>query len=52
MEWHRNETLGDEHAWLVDRLGRAGYEIEDVFAQPHLGMLWAFRKKNTLKVTG
>jgi FkbM family methyltransferase len=52
MEWHRNETLGDEHAWLVDRLGRAGYEIEDVFAQPHLGMLWAFRKKNTFKVTG
>lgn len=41
MEWHRNKAIGDEHAWLVDRLGRAGYVVEDIFADPHLGMLWA-----------
>ncbi len=48
MEWHRSERLVDEHAWLVERLGRAGYEIDDVFAQPHLGMLWAHRRADAM----
>jgi FkbM family methyltransferase len=43
MEWHRNDALPDEHAWLIGRLKEAGYEVQDVFKQEHLGMLWAFR---------
>jgi hypothetical protein len=42
MEWHARAGYG--YDWVHKKLSELGFRVEDLFAEPSHGMIWALRE--------